>query len=70
MGRHITSLWFYRNEAHIQITDPKVIKILKKYDGWEYVEINALTPIWFFRKIGITDYSALKILQRITGSWN
>lgn len=68
MGRHITSLWFYRNECHIQLTDPIVIEKLKKYDGWEYVVINALRPILLFRKIGITDFSALKILQRITGS--
>lgn len=68
MSRHNTSLWFYRNEAHIQASDPIVIEKLKKYDGWEYVVINTLKPIWFFRKIGITEYSAIKILQRITGT--
>lgn len=67
MGRHITSLWYYRNEGHIQITDPIIVEKLKKYNGWEYVVINGIKPIYLFRKIGITDFSAIKILQRISG---
>ncbi|MFC1785713.1 hypothetical protein ACFL0J_08850 [Candidatus Neomarinimicrobiota bacterium] len=68
MVRHITSLWYRRNECHIQITDPIIIERLKKYIGWEYVVINGIKPIYLFRKIGITDFSAIKILQRISGT--
>ena len=68
MDRHITSLWFYRNEAHIQLTDPIIAEELKKTNGWKYVVINALEPIWLFRKVGITDFSAIMVLQRISGT--
>ena len=68
MDRHITSLWYHRNESHIQITDSIIIEKLKKYIGWEYVVINGIKSIYLFRKIGISDFSALMVLQKISGT--